>query len=205
MHTILFNINESWSSGKVDDEISLFSDGAGPWVEELFVDGGVFLVQVHLEVEWVEKSNIVFEFVFESGYVGDIIDQFHEVGLLVGGKGWIDSHELHWVVKSDVDVIQKVVSEEITVDDDVLGENNLVTHTQNCGSSWFGTHTDFLPCEINADLSKTSLNDDGIVTYNFGPLFGVSVVKSGVGIGDDVSDWVVDSPWYVIEGVDFFA
>jgi hypothetical protein len=36
-------------------------------------------------------------------------------------------------------------------------------------------------------------------------LFGVSVVKSGVGIGDDVSDWVVDSPWYVIEGVDFFA
>jgi hypothetical protein len=92
-------------------------------------------VQVHLEVEWVGKSNIVFEFVFESGYVGDIIDQFHEVGLLVGGQGRIDSHELHWVVKSDVGVIQKVVSEEITIDDDVLGENDLVTHTQNCGSS----------------------------------------------------------------------
>lgn len=135
VHTILFNVNEGWSSGEVDDKISLFSDGAGPFVEELFIDWGVFLVQIHLEVEWVVKSDVVFEFVSESGYVGDVVDQFHKVGLLIGGQGWVDSHELHWVVECNVSVIQKVVSEEISVDDDVLSENDLITDTQHCGST----------------------------------------------------------------------
>ena len=205
MHTILFNVNEGWSSGEVDDKISLFSDGAGPFVEELFIDWGVFLVQIHLEVEWVVKSDVVFEFVSESGYVGDVVDQFHKVGLLIGCQGWVDSHELHWVVECNVHVIQKVVSEEISVDDDVLSENDLITDTQHCGSTWFGSHTDFLPCEIDADFGKTSLNDNGVVANNFGLLFGVSVIKSRVGIGDDVGDRVVDSPWYVVEWVDFFS
>ena len=51
-----------------------------------------------------------------------------------------------------------------------------------------------MPCEIDADFGKTSLNDNGVVANNFGLLFGVSVIKSRVGIGDDVGDRVVDSP-----------
>lgn len=69
MYTVLFNINKSRSSGKVDNKVSFFSDGAGPLVEKLFVDGCVLLVKVHFQVEWVVKSNVVFEFVSQSGYV----------------------------------------------------------------------------------------------------------------------------------------
>ena len=69
VHTVLFNINKSRSSGKVDNEVSFFSDGAGPLVEKLFVDGCVLLVQVHFQVKWVVKSDVVFEFVSQSGHV----------------------------------------------------------------------------------------------------------------------------------------
>jgi hypothetical protein len=194
VHTVLFNINKSRSSGKVDNEVSFFSDGAGPLVEKLFVNWGVLLVEVHFQVERVVKGNVVFKFVSESSDVKNVVDQFHEVALLVGAEGRVDSLELHGVVEGDVGVIEQFVSEEIAVDDDVFGEDDFVTETDDSGDTGFGAHTDFLPCEVDGDFDVTSFNDDGIISDNFSLLLGVSVVESGVGIGDDVSDGVIDSP-----------
>jgi hypothetical protein len=56
-----------------------------------------------------------------------------------------------------------------------------------------------LPCEVDADFNITAFNNNGIVSNNLSFLFGVSVVESGVGIGDNVGDRVIDSPRYVVE------
>jgi hypothetical protein len=194
VHTILFNINESWSSGKVDDKVSFFSNGTGPFVEKLFVNWCVLLMEVHFQVERVVKGNVVFKFVSESSDVQNVVDQFHEVALLVSAEGRVDSLELHGVVEGDVGVIEEFVSEEIAVDDDVFGEDDLVTETDDSGDTGFGAHTNFLPCEVDGDFGVTSFNDNGIVSDNLSLLLGVSVVEGGVGIGDDVSDGVIDSP-----------
>lgn len=114
--------------------------------------------------------------------------------MLVGGERRVDSLEFHGVVEGDVGVIEEVVSEEIAVDDDVFSENNFVTETHDSSDTGLGSHTDFLPCEVDADFNITSFNDNGIVSNNLSFLFGVSVVESGVGIGDDVGDRVIDSP-----------
>ncbi len=119
--------------------------------------------------------------------------------MLVGGERRVDSLEFHGVVEGDVGVIEEVVFEEIAVDDDVFGEDNFVTKTHDSGDTGLGAHTDFLPSEVDADFNITSINNNGIVSNNLSFLFGVSVVESGVGIGDDVGDRVVDSPRYVVE------
>jgi hypothetical protein len=74
VHAIFFNVNEGWSSGEIDDEVSLFGDWAGPFVEEFFVDWGVLLVQVHFKVERVVKGNIIFKFVSKSGDTQNVIN-----------------------------------------------------------------------------------------------------------------------------------
>ena len=119
--------------------------------------------------------------------------------MFVGGERRVDSLEFHGVVEGDVGVIEEVVSEEIAVNDDVFGENNFVTETHDSGDTGLGAHTDFLPCEVDADFNITAFNNNGIVSNNLSFLFGVSVVESGVGIGDNVGDRVIDSPRYVVE------
>lgn len=114
--------------------------------------------------------------------------------MLVSGERRVNPLEFHGVVECDVGVIEEVVSEEITVNDDVFSENNFVTETEDRGDTKLGAHTDFLPCEVDGDFNITAFNNYGIVSNNLSFLLGVSVVESGVGIGDDVGDRVIDSP-----------
>lgn len=44
----------------------------------------------------------------KSGNVGNIVDKFENVGLFLRGGGWgINAGEVHWVVESYVEVVDK--------------------------------------------------------------------------------------------------
>lgn len=133
MHTGLFDIDEGRSSGEVNDKIAFGSDWADPLVEEVFVDGCIFLMNVHFQIESIVKSNIVFKLMFQSGDSQNVIDKSHQIGLFIGAEGWVDSCEVHWGVEGDVFAVEEVVPEEISVNNDVLGDGDLITEASNCG------------------------------------------------------------------------
>jgi hypothetical protein len=106
MHTILFNVNERWSSGKVNDKITFLSDWTGPFVKELLVDWCIFFVQVHLQIKRIIQGNIILKLMSKSGNSQDVVNQFHQVTLFICAERWLDSDQTHVVVKGYISVIE---------------------------------------------------------------------------------------------------
>lgn len=71
--------------------------------------------------------------------------------------------------------------------------------------SGFRAHAYFLEFEIDRNLSKTTVNDNSIITNNFGFLFSISIIESRISISDNPGNRIINSPGDIIKRGDFLT
>ena len=106
----------------------------------------------------------------QCGHIHNIINKPHKILLFFSSECRINSCQVHRIVECYIKIIKKIISEKVSINNNILSEDNFITETKNSSTSILAIQTDLLPLKVNSNLSPTSLNDNGIITDDFGSL-----------------------------------